>query len=157
MAYYLEMRDESGCFERTEMGGNEIDGPPSSKSIREECKEWVSDGEWGNNGADVEVMWNLTDEDGDEIDSGSESIYVEPNHDELIRLAGGDVDCEHEWSSENEGGCSQNPGVWSLGGTKLQFNSTCEKCGLHRKEIHVGSQHNPGEHDKVEYFQDEKD
>lgn len=46
------------------------------------------------------------------------------------------------------GGCDDNPGVWSLGGTTLSFLSTCE-CGAERHEKSYGSQRNPGE---IDYY-----
>jgi len=150
MAYYLEIRDEQ-CSHKTEMGGNEVDGPPSNAAIEAECEEWVLDGEWGNDGASVNVWWTLTDEDGEEVDTGSHTVEIAPDHDALINAAGGDVDCDHEWSSEGEGGCSENPGVWSVGGTAMAFSSHCIHCGLQRKTRSCGSQRNPGERDTVEY------
>ncbi len=60
----------------------------------------------------------------------------------------------HDWVSPHEvvGGLDSNPGVWSLGGTRMVFLTVCECCGLYRKETSVGAQHNPGECDKVEYL-----
>lgn len=150
MAYYLEIRDDQ-CSHKTEMGGNEVDGPPSIASIEAECEEWVRDGEWGNDGASVNVWWTLTDEDGDEVDTGSHTVEVEPDQDALIKAAGGDVDCDHDWSGEGEGGCDENPGVWSVGGTAIVTVRHCTECGLIRKMRCTGSQRNPGEHDTVEY------
>jgi hypothetical protein len=69
----------------------------------------------------------------------------------LIAAAGGDTSCDHDWSAEGEGGCSENPGVWSTGGTSMVFHTHCTHCGLIRIERSTGSQRNPGEHDTVEY------
>ena len=60
-------------------------------------------------------------------------------------------DCDHEWTSEGEGGCDENPGVWSLGGTTIQTREHCEHCGVTRITISHGSQRNPGESDTVRY------
>jgi hypothetical protein len=162
MSYYLEIRDEQGCTHNTEMGG---DGPPSNAAIESECEDWVSDGEWGNDGVSVNVWWTLTDEDGDEIETGSHTVEIEPNHSALIWEAcgytwdesgkhikgcGEDPD-DHDWTSEGEGGCDENPGVWSTGGTSMSFATHCRKCGLQRHEHSTGSQRNPGEHDTVSY------
>ena len=49
---------------------------------------------------------------------------------------------EHVWSSEDMGGCTENPGVWSLGGTTLLFKAQCEHCGIVRTEKLLGSQRN---------------
>lgn len=59
---------------------------------------------------------------------------------------------DHDWTAEGEGGCDQNPGVWSTGGTSFVSFTHCRKCGLRRIERTTGCQKNPGEHDTVEYF-----
>lgn len=118
-----------------------------------ETEAWIEDGEWGSDGASIGAWWTLSDEDGDEIDTGSVTVDIEPDHDALISAAGGDTDCDHDWSAEGEGGLSENPGVWSTGGTAMVFHAHCRSCGLHRKERSTGSQRNPGEHDTVEYEQ----
>lgn len=77
---------------------------------------------------------------------------------------GGDDDCEaverepdciegeeHEWTSEGEGGCDENPGVWSLGGTIMSFAAHCTVCSVRRVETHYGYQRNPGQCDEVRY------
>jgi hypothetical protein len=61
------------------------------------------------------------------------------------------TDCTHSWSSEGEGGCSENPGVWSLGGTTIHTSEHCAHCGLRRKVTMYGSQRNPGQCDSVTY------
>jgi hypothetical protein len=146
--YTLEMRDDSGATEDVEFD----DENEARSGIASECQEWVEGGEWGDNGAAISVYWTLY-EDGDEIDSGFETVDIEPNHDALIKAAGGDTDCDHDWTSEGEGGLDENPGVWSTGGTSMTFRSHCRTCGLKRTEHHTGSQRNPGEHDTVEYEQ----
>jgi len=65
------------------------------------------------------------------------------------------VDTGHSWSSEGEGGCSDNPGVWSLGGTTIHTSEHCELCGLCRKVTSYGSQRNPGQCDSVTYETDD--
>ena len=57
----------------------------------------------------------------------------------------------HRWSSKGQGGCDENPGVWSLGGTTLQYRMACKYCGCVRVEVRRGSQRNPFECDTVEY------
>jgi hypothetical protein len=59
----------------------------------------------------------------------------------------------HDWQRPHEivGGLSENPGVWSAGGTTMTFHSVCANCGLHKHETHVGAQRNPGQLDTVEY------
>jgi hypothetical protein len=57
----------------------------------------------------------------------------------------------HEWTSDGEGGCRENPGVWSLGGTTFQFSAHCIHCSVRRIHIDYGSQRNPDECDTVRY------
>jgi hypothetical protein len=144
----LSMRDDGGSDETLE-----FDHEPTRDEIREACREWVEGGEWGVDGASIDVSWTLTDTADDEIGEGSVTVEIEPDHDALIRAAGGDLDCDHDWTSEGEGGCDENPGVWSTGGTSMTFAAHCRMCGLHRTEHHTGSQRDPGEHDTVEYSQ----
>lgn len=152
--YQVSIRIQDGMGDMTQ----EIEAADlaaAEEMAAEMADEFVRDGEWGNDGASVGVRWAITqaDEDGDEVELASDglTVEIEPDHDSLIRKAGGDPDCDHEWTSEGEGGCDENPGVWSHGGTSMSFASHCRTCGLHRVEHHCGSQRNPGEHDTVEY------
>lgn len=90
------------------------------------------------------------------VEERSIVIVIEPDHAALIRDVMGDAGCgdapdEHDWSSEGEGGCDENPGVWSGGGTTMHYASHCAVCGLRRRETHYGSQREPGQGDKIEY------
>lgn len=229
MAEYKLVMQDDGSVETYD-----FDLRPSRTEIEEACEEWVRGGDWGPEGARVEVSWTLSservvgwtakiaingvgpesvgtvtvhDEDrtdvtflGDgpaeqdladaidagylageetlddgityhwhvledtqedteeevEIDSDYCAVEVEPDHEGLIRAAGGDPDCDHDWTAEGEGGCLENPGVWSHGGTAMSFTTHCRRCGLQRYEYHTGSQCNPGEHDTVTYTQPEQ-
>ena len=145
--YELEMWDDGGSVEK-----REFERLPTTVEVEEEIEDWVEGGEWGEDGASIEVTWKLTDLATDEVvDEKWHTVAVPPDHDALIRRAGGDTDCDHEWTSEGEGGCNQNPGVWSTGGTTMVFTSHCRNCGLHKTETALGSQRNPGEHDRVSY------
>lgn len=143
--YTLNIRDE-GSDEDVE-----FETEPTPGEITAACEEWVEGGDWGTDGAAIDVYWTLTDEDGDEIDSGSETVMVEPDHDALVSDAGAPTDCDHDWTSEGEGGLDENPGVWSTGGTSMVFHSHCRCCGLKKVEHWTGAQRNPGEHDTVSY------
>ena len=59
----------------------------------------------------------------------------------------------HDWQSPFSivGGIKENPGVWSLGGTKMSFYEVCSCCGMHKREKHYGSQRNPDEQDTATY------
>lgn len=117
---------------------------------KEAWDEWTRGGEWGQDGAVVSgwiipAGWRGHDT--------HVSCEIEPDHEALINAAGGDTDCDHDWTAEGEGGLDENPGVWSTGGTSMTFATHCRVCGLHRVEHSTGSQRNPGEHDTVEYEQ----
>lgn len=149
--YTLEMRDDQ-CGETEEFDAATL--ADAKQEAEERVTDWVNGGDWGDNGAVVDVRWTLS-VDGEEVWSDSTAVGVEPDHDALVEAAGGDTSCQHDWTSEGEGGLDENPGVWSTGGTSMSFASHCRKCGLHRNEHHTGSQRNPGEHDTVHYEQPE--
>jgi len=128
-----------------------------------EAEDWCRGGDWGKDGARIEVTVTEEDARGDTVESRHISVDIEPDHAAMIlgvcggrhddryeRCCGDDPD-DHDWTSEGEGGCDQNPGVWSTGGTSMSFASHCRTCGLHRSEHTTGSQRNPGEHDTVAY------
>lgn len=157
--YSLEMND--GASWETQTFADE----PTTEQCEEACQEWVKGGEWGDDGASISARWTLTDADGDEIDSGSVTVEIEPDHSAQIRAAlgdkwhnatqhercCGDSPDDHDWTSEGEGGLDSNPGVWSTGGTSLSIADHCRTCGLHRSRHLTGSQRNPGEHDTTRY------
>ena len=111
------------------------------------AEEWPEGGEWGDEGTTVGVFWELYDDEAcdNEIESGYVNVDIEPNHDALIRDAGGNTSCDHEWSREDEGGLEENPGVFLGPGDSTIVYSHCQECGLHRKEIFRGPSRNPGE------------
>lgn len=149
--YRLDMRCEGGGGE-----SERFDTRPTDAECDSLTDDWTAEGEWGDEGASVDYWWTLyavTSEGEEEVAEGRGSVEIEPDHDAMIRAAGGDADCDHEWTSEGEGGCRENPGVWSTGGTSMSFASHCRACGLHRNEYSCGSQRNPGERDTVSYEQ----
>jgi hypothetical protein len=157
----LEGRDECGS-DMDDHIDHYADAEDAEKNAeddaREYVEEWCKDGEWGNEGASIDLFFSVR-KIGDDgkweavIDDESFSLDISPDHDAMIRAAGGDTDCDHEWTAEGEGGCNENPGVWSTGGTSMTFATHCKHCGLHRIERSTGSQRNPGEHDTVSYKQ----
>lgn len=139
----------------------EFDQLPDAKEIRELAAEWVAGCDWGRDGARVEV-WIEVREDGECILENSLTVEVPPDHEAKISEVMGTAGCgldpdDHDWTSDGEGGCDDNPGVWSAGGTSMSFRSHCTRCGLRREENTTGSQYNPGEHDTVRYSTDESD
>ena len=147
----LEMWDEAGCQEECEFAEQ-----PTHAEIKQECRAIFSVGDYPCEGARIAVSYRLVDSEGDEVDWGSVTIDIEPNHELLIadetrgEGCGNDPD-DHDWTTKGEGGCDSNPGVWATGGTSMTFSSRCRICGLHRTEYITGSQFNPGECDTVEY------
>lgn len=125
--------------------------------VHDEATDWCEGGSWGDEGASVDISWWLLDQDGEEIDSDDLTVEIEPDHEALISDAVRGSECcgtspdDHDWTSDGEGGCNENPGVWSTGGTSMSFSAHCRCCGLHRTVDTTGSQKNPGEHDTVEY------
>lgn len=126
-------------------------------SAQEAADEYVRGGEWGNDGGSVDVrVWrDGIDASGEDVETDEEWITVDIPQDEeaLIEEAGGDTECDHDWTKEGEGGCSENPGVWSVGGTAMIFSCHCRLCGLRKIEHHPGSQRNPGDGDTVRFEQ----
>ncbi len=61
----------------------------------------------------------------------------------------------HDWSSEGMGGCNENPGVWSLGGTTMLCRDACEHCGIVRTTKTYGSQRNASDCDSCVYEEPE--
>ena len=171
-AYTIVLNDDSGCCEEHEIeAANDREAKIESRnSVQELANDWCAGGEWGSDGAIVDIRWSLSRvgdtvdsypvgglEFFEEIDDGTVTVEIEPDHRALILEAGPwEESCgldpgDHEWTTDGEGGCDSNPGVWSTGGTSMKFSSRCRACGLHRTEHHTGSQRNPGEHDTVEY------
>lgn len=119
--------------------------------------EWVRDGDYSADGAAVEAWYYIEDDDYTwEMSERRITVDIEPDHESLIEQAtdgegcGTQVDA-HDWTSEGEGGCRENPGVWSTGGTGMKFRDHCRRCGLTRTTYTTGSQRNPDDHDTVVY------
>lgn len=142
--------------------GNATVEYPDAESGDEAAASYVTDGDWGSDGGSIEVRtWRRgIDADGDSVDVEEEShtVDIPVDHSALIQSAAGrdteicgtDPD-DHDWTSEGEGGLSENPGVWAGSGTSMTVASHCRCCGLHRIENHTGSQRDPGESDTVQY------
>jgi hypothetical protein len=137
----------------SEDGGDcDIDAETMEEAIAE-ARDWIRAGDYPAEGCRIRVRVEQLRYDGEVHHAVAINVEIEPDHDTLIRAAGGNADCDHDWTSEGEGGLDENPGVWSCGGTTMKFASHCRHCGLHRVEIHHGSQRNPYDHDTVTYTQ----
>jgi hypothetical protein len=151
----IKLWDEGGAEEEIES-----DDEPTRQEAERECREWYSgncgDYDFDAHGARVVVCWQILDPEGAEQDYGQVEIDIPPDHEALIRDEAGDRGCgidpdDHDWTSEGEGGCDSNPGVWATGGTSMSISCHCRCCGLRRMDYSTGSQCNPDDHDTVEY------
>jgi len=153
--------NKTKTFEVWDIGYNEIIEAADIDAAIDEAKKIFGDPDDidGDDGARIIVHIVELAENGDYIDETRMDleIDIEPNHEALIRQAAGDAEVcgyspdDHDWTSEGEGGCDENPGVWSVGGTAMRYQTHCRKCGLRRVEITTGTQYNLGEHDTVAY------
>ena len=153
--YALTLREGDG-----ETTGNLRSEPYTMREIESECVEWTEQGDWGDGSGDavaVSIEWVVTDEDGDEVDSGTHEVHIPHNERIKIAGAGGDPNCDHDWERDESVGCRENPGVMGLGGTAISVTEICEHCGIVRNTVHNGSQRNPGQ-PKIQvsyYFREE--
>ena len=133
-----EMREDSGAREIIEAADIE--------DALAQAREWAADGTYDER-VSVTVRVTALDADGDytgETTSGEVEAGPEP---EVPSCAEGE---EHDWQSpEWLGGCRENPGVWSEGGTRMRFVAVCANCAMFRTTISTGTQRNPG--DLAEY------
>lgn len=113
-------------------------------------ESWAAESE---SGADCiySVTGQLVDGeiDGDATDVGQEHDCSGSHSDEEPKCAiggGTDDDTGHEWRQPCVvGGCKENPGFWSGGGTITISKSVCARCGQYRTVINNGDQRNPGD------------
>lgn len=109
-----------------------------------QAQQWAQNGEWGDGGCVVIVRYTLRDAESEWAEQSTE-VDIPANQNALISAAGGDTSCPHEWTREGHGGCKENLGVHSDGGTAIMIGDHCTICGLHRVTRHAGSQRNPHE------------
>lgn len=141
--------------------------PIEASSIEEAlglAVERAQEGDWGIDGAVIQIWVTETNDLGEETDRRGTEVEIPPDHEELIRRAdrdgvtgscGNDPD-DHEWSTEGEGGSDHNPGVWSLGGTRMAYRHHCSQCGLVREAYEPGGQRDPGEGPRYRYYWDDE-
>lgn len=127
-------------------GNCEITGEYSNG--RDAAEDYVSDGDWGDEPCSISVsVWreaiDLSNGEIIRIDKQSFDVDTPACEEE-------EPDCrdteKHDWQSpEWLGGCRENPGVWSTGGTSGTSKSVCANCGAYRFHTWSGPQKNPGE------------
>jgi hypothetical protein len=154
MNYTIVMNDGGGAKESIELEADSLDA--LHKLARAATRDWIVDGNWGDDGDGAVVEGGYTIQSDDD-EYHRVRVEIEPDHEHLISVATrnrescGPSPDDHDWSSQGEGGCRENPGVWSHGGTTLSFRRHCQDCGLQRLEVSLGAQRNPGDHDTVDY------
>jgi hypothetical protein len=121
-----------GC----EDGGREIAEILAHASEVEEMaaeatREWLSGGSWPAEGCEVSGSYRVM-RGKVEVATGDVTVQIEPDEDELMREAGLDPDCDHEWIPS--GGCAENPGVYGSGHGRCGKIETCSRCGATRDE-----------------------
>jgi hypothetical protein len=138
----------------TERGGDDIEAATIEDALAEaeiRCRDWISGGDWGSDGAAITIDGWVEVSDGEDEDRADVSWSRDADEDLLIHAALGYYSeyarCDHDWTSDHDlvGGLDSNPGVWSLGGTAMSFTTACRSCGLRRHEHRSGPQRNPGE------------
>ncbi len=123
---------------REACGGDTTIEADSYAEALEKAIEWIQGGEYGDESTYVSI-W-ITDPDG-----------VEQEEEVLCEREPEAPDClddhEHDWESpEWLGGCRENPGVWSTGGTGIHSVCVCAHCGVYR---HWYSESTPGQYPHV--------
>jgi hypothetical protein len=104
--------------------------------------DWA-DGDWGEGKNYVQVTWHWAVENCDwrELHHLSVEVGSDPEEPECAE------DHEHDWGSPPWlGGCRENPGVWSIGGTQVATIDVCRHCGAYR---HYTSESTPGQCPRV--------
>ncbi len=115
----IKMSDDSGA-------NNEVNVPDetSKDEIENEVEEWIRGGEWGDGKHICSAEY--------ETDNGfSGNVTIEVGEDD------DPPDCaegqEHSWESPQWlGGCTENPGVWSIEGNRILSKEVCSICGIYK-------------------------
>lgn len=121
----------------------------SMQAAIEEARDWAEDADYEER---VMARVHINELGGDR---DSETIEVEAGPlPQPPETDCGTEDDDHEWTSPYDivGGCRENPGVWSKGGTRVIFQYVCSRCGLSKTVDHAGEQRNPGQiEESIEY------
>ena len=130
--YTVSMRDDGGSTETTTVEHETGHQAEVVAMAEQECRDWAEGGEWGHEGASVDVRYTITDEFGTEVYESSILVEIPANEEAMVREAGGDPDCAHVWSGEGHGGLVENPGVYGHGGGVV-ISEHCRLCGAQRR------------------------
>ena len=104
------------------------------------AEEWAQQGSW-DEPCYVSPRVTEYDDEGNEVTTETFEVLVGDEPEEPSC-----TEDEHDWCSpEWLGGCRENPGVWSLGGTQINRVTVCSNCGVYRKYV---SESTPGQYPK---------
>lgn len=143
---------------REDSGASEIISADSLEEAIEAAEEWAADGSYDER-VMVSVYVHELNDDGELLDgwyygdghNANSEVAAGP---EPERTECGENDDDHNWQTPVElvGGCAENPGVFSTGGTRFDYRAVCSKCGMYKHSWSQGTQRNPGDQDEgVEY------
>jgi len=127
-----------------ECGGSEVVEAEDMDDAIEYCKEWVQDGDYGDKSCYVSSWVQELAADGEYV---GEPEFVEVMVDRAPDVPACLEGYTHDWESpEWLGGCSENPGVWSKGGSQISSVCVCSHCGMYQAYI---SESTPGQYPKT--------
>lgn len=113
--YTVDMREECGGEDTvtiTVSAGTEDEQDKQACVLaKKELIEWVRGGDYGHEGASVSAYYTLSDDEYEWPETWIE-VEIEPDEEYLMKQAGADRDCDHEWTAEGEGGLRQKS--WCL-------------------------------------------
>jgi hypothetical protein len=146
---------------REDSGASEIIEADSIEAALEQARKWASEGSYDKL-VSVTVYVHALDPDTDEPYEG---WYYGDGQNATDEVAAGpepkpeptecgDDDEDHDWQAPLElvGGCDNNPGVFSTGGTRFDYRLVCSRCGMYKHTWSQGQQRDPGDLDHgVEY------
>ena len=105
-----------------------------------------------------ELGWDA--EDADTLTSVLADLHTAA--DPLYQAAADDIDaitpaCSHadghRWEADPDDGCTENPGVWAIGGAAIQIREYCLHCGTERVRV-VGDVNEYGNRNGVTYAEE---
>jgi hypothetical protein len=150
----VKMSDTKWYEIREDSGASEIIEAESLEDALDQARDWAADGDYDER-VMVSVYVDEIDENGDAIPGEHARDEVEAGPEPKPEATEcGDEDSDHDWQTPIElvGGCTENPGVFSTGGTRFDYHEVCARCGMYKHSWSQGAQRNPGDLDEgVEY------
>lgn len=134
-------------------GEDDETGSATERQLVAKALSLATTGTWTYSHEWERCIWNAVPADWpmeDITDDQQENDCSGSHYDEEPKCAiggGTDDDTGHEWRQPYSvvGGCRENPGFWSGGGTIIISKSVCARCGQHRTVTDNGDQRNPGD------------